>query len=48
MGLFNPKKERLTWDLIHDINNLREGLRKMQSSFFKWCPVTEQEAPGTN
>lgn len=30
------------------INTSRKSLRKMQSSFFKWCPMTEQEVPGTN
>lgn len=48
LGLCSLERRRLRRILSKYINPWREGVRKMESDPFQWCPATEQEPMGTN
>lgn len=48
LRLFSLKKRRLKGILPKCINSWREDAKKMETGFFKWCPVTGPEEIGTN
>jgi len=47
LGLFSLE-EKAQGNLTNVINTWWEGMKKSEPGSFQWCPVTVQEATGTN